>query len=44
MAVVETITEILQQNALVSIALISIAVALTSTLVYKYFTDQGLIK
>ncbi len=44
MVIVETITEILQQNALISIALISVVVALTSTLVYKYFTDQNLIK
>jgi len=39
-----TIVNILQQNALISLALISSCVALLSTLVYKYFTDQGLIK
>ena len=38
------IIEILQQNALLSIIGISAALALGSTLVYKYATDQGLMK
>lgn len=38
------IIEILQQNALLSIVGISAALALGSTLVYKYATDQGLMK
>ena len=38
------IVEILQQNALLSIAGISALLALGSTLVYKYATDQSLIK
>jgi uncharacterized membrane protein (DUF106 family) len=38
------IVEILQQNALLSIIGISAALALGSTLVYKYATDQNLMK
>jgi uncharacterized membrane protein (DUF106 family) len=38
------IIEILQQNALLSIIGISAALAFGSTLVYKYATDQGLMK
>ena len=38
------IIEILQQSALLSIAGISAALALGSTLVYKYATDQALVK
>ncbi|MBS3065383.1 MAG: DUF106 domain-containing protein [DPANN group archaeon] len=40
----EIIIQTMQQNTLVSIALVSAAVAMISTLVYKYFTDQSLIK
>jgi len=38
------IVEILRQNALISIIGISAALSLASTLVYKYATDQNLIK
>jgi len=38
------IVEILQQNALLSIIGISAALAFGSTLVYKYATDQALVK
>lgn len=38
------IVQILQQNALLSIIGISAALALGSTLVYKYATDQNLVK
>jgi uncharacterized membrane protein (DUF106 family) len=38
------IVEILQQNALLSIIGISVGLALGSTLVYKFATDQSLIK
>ncbi|HKZ49750.1 MAG TPA: EMC3/TMCO1 family protein [Candidatus Nanoarchaeia archaeon] len=38
------IVEILQQNALLSIIGISAALALGSTLVYKFATDQALVK
>ncbi|MGB9675371.1 MAG: EMC3/TMCO1 family protein [Candidatus Nanoarchaeia archaeon] len=38
------IVELLQQNALLSIASISAVLALASTLIYKYATDQSLIK
>jgi uncharacterized membrane protein (DUF106 family) len=38
------IVEILQQNALLSIMGISAALALGSTLVYKFATDQSLMK
>jgi uncharacterized membrane protein (DUF106 family) len=42
--IVMAIVEILQQNALLSIIGISVALALGSTLVYKYATDQNLMK
>ena len=38
------ILQILQQNAFLSIVGISVALALGSTLVYKYATDQNLMK
>jgi uncharacterized membrane protein (DUF106 family) len=44
MVFIETLTAFLQQNALLSLTIICVVLSLATTLVYKHFTDQSLIR
>lgn len=44
MTFIETLTTFLQQNALISLTIICAVLSIGTTLVYKYFTDQSLMK